>query len=147
MKKKEIINEIIDLYDNNARLIVENESLKRQVQNYKERKTEKSTLTDKFKDYTIKSLTEQILSDGEYWYDCNLHAYRDENTDNIEIKETCKDWINNLYKKFDCPSMFSIDELKPYLNISLSEKYTELSNKEVERFLKGRKENKGVEND
>lgn len=40
-----------------------------------------------------------------------------------------------------------IDELKPYLNISLSEKYTELSNKEVERFLKERKENKGVEND
>lgn len=132
LKRQNLINDILDLYDYIDVLEMENERLKNAVP--KIRSAEKSvSFIDKL---MIEKGKEEIFKDVfRNWY--NVKCNYNEDTEKYEFTPFNK-WLEHKLDMDDMPKALSFEDFVCYFKNELQEKYT----KEKEEALKEAKENK-----
>ena len=134
IKRQELVNDILDIYDYVDHLEKEVERLK--PYSIKEEKENSETLTHI--DYLMISIGKQKILDRCLYSWKEVKAKYDEENDTYNVT-SYNDWLNEKLIRDEIPDSFSLDEFRVYFRKELQEMY------EKEKLIALNKA-KGIEN-
>lgn len=134
IKRQELVNDILDIYDYVDHLEKEVERLK--PYSIKEEKENSETLTHI--DYLMISVGKQKILDRCLYSWREVKAEYDEENDTYNVT-SYNNWLNEKLRRDEIPDSFSVDEFRVYFRKELQEMYE----KEKTKALN---EAKGIEN-
>lgn len=134
IKRQELVNDILDIYDYVDHLEKEVERLK--PYSIKEEKENSETLTHI--DYLMISIGKQKILDRCLYSWKEVKAKYDEENDTYNVT-SYNDWLNEKLRRDEIPDSFSLDEFRVYFRKELQEMY------EKEKLIALNKA-KGIEN-
>lgn len=151
MEKRELINGIIDLFEELQKLEADNKHMKTLVNACVARNATPSDLdhSGEFNGISVKQLTkilnyaaEQLVSETGYKYD-GVSGYIDDEG-NIKLASFDK-WVNNSYHKGIIPNWLSFEDFITFCNTQLYDIYHEKKNKKIRELEEQKKEQEGDE--
>ena len=151
MEKRELINGIIDLFEELQKLEADNKHMKTLVNACVARNATPSDLdhSSEFDGISVKHLTnilnyaaEHLVSETGYKYD-GVSGYIDDEG-NIKVASFDK-WVNNSYHKGMIPSWLSFEDFITFCNTQLYDIYYKKKNQEIQELEEQKKEQKGNE--
>ena len=151
MKKRELINGIIDLFEELQKLEADNKHMKTLVNACAARNATPDELdhSGEFNGISVKQITkllhyaaEQLVSETGYKYD-GVSGYIDDEG-NIKVASFDK-WVNNSYHKGMIPNWLSFEDFVAFCNIQLYNIYCEKKNKKIRELEEQKKEQEGNE--
>lgn len=134
IKRQELVNDILDIYDYVNHLEKEVERLK--PYSIKEEKENSETLTHI--DYLMISIGKQKILDRCLYNWKEVKAKYDEENDTYNVT-SYNNWLNEKLRRDEIPDSFSLDEFRVYFRKELQEMY------EKEKLI-ALNEAKGIEN-
>lgn len=134
IKRQELVNDILDIYDYVDHLEKEVERLK--PYSIKEEKENSETLTHI--DYLMISIGKQKILDSCLYSWREVKAEYDEENDTYNVT-SYNDWLNEKLRRDEIPDSISLDEFRVYFRKELQEMY------EKEKLIALNKA-KGIEN-
>lgn len=134
IKRQELVNDILDIYDYVDHLEKEVERLK--PYSIKEEKENSETLTHI--DYLMISIGKQKILDRCLYSWKEVKAKYDEENDTYNVT-SYNNWLNEKLRRDEIPDSFSLDEFRVYFRKELQEMY------EKEKLIALNKA-KGIEN-
>ena len=151
MEKRELINGIIDLFEELQKLEADNKHMKTLVNACAARDATPSDSehSGEFNGISVKNLTkllkyaaEQLVSEAGYKYD-GVSGYIDDEG-NIKVASFDK-WVNNSYHKGMIPSWLSFEDFITFCNTQLFVIYYEKKKKKIQELEEQKKEQEGDE--
>lgn len=118
IKRQELVNDILDIYDYVDHLEKEVERLK--PYSIKEEKENSETLTHI--DYLMISIGKQKILDRCLYSWKEVKAKYDEENDTYNVT-SYNDWLNEKLRRDEIPDSFSLDEFRVYFRKELQEMY------------------------
>ena len=118
IKRQELVNDILDIYDYVDHLEKEVERLK--TYSIKEEKENSETLTHI--DYLMISIGKQKILDRCLYSWKEVQAKYDEENDTYNVT-SYNNWLNEKLRRDEIPDSFSLDEFRVYFRKELQEMY------------------------
>ena len=151
MEKRELINGIIDLFEELQKLEADNKHMKTLVNACAARNVTPSDLdhSGEFNGISNKYLTnildyaaEQLVNGAGYNYN-SVSGYIDDEG-NIKVASFDK-WVNNSYYKTTIPDWLSFEDFLAFCNKQLHSIYSDKKNKKIQALEEQKKEQEGNE--
>lgn len=151
MEKRELINGIIDLFEELQKLEEDNKHMKTLVNACAAQKVmpsdldhsgEFSGISNKFLTKILNYAAEHLVNEAGYHYN-SVSGYIDDEG-NIKVASFDK-WVSNSYYKTTIPDWFSFEDFLAFCNNQLHSIYDEKKNKKIQDLEEQKKEQEGNE--
>ena len=151
MEKRELINGIIDLFEELQKLEEDNKHMKTLVNACAAQKVtpsdldhsgEFSGISNKFLTKILNYAAEQLVNEAGYHYN-SVSGYID-GEGNIKVASFDK-WVSNSYYKTTIPDWFSFEDFLAFCNNQLHSIYDEKKNAKIQDLEEQKKEQEGNE--